>query len=57
MFFPRNPKAKCTAAPSEELNCQRDLICANLPGVAAVLISTAFLNFLVVDAGINNYMT
>lgn len=39
----------------EELNCSLNLMYANLPGVAAVLINAAFLNFLVVDVEINNY--
>lgn len=38
----------------EELNCCLNLRYANLPGVAAVLINAAFLNFLVVDVEKNN---
>lgn len=39
----------------EELNCSLNLMYTNLPGVAAVLITTVFLNFLVLDVEIKTY--
>lgn len=50
-----NPAANVPQPLVEELNCSLKLMYTNLPGVAAVLINAAFLNFLVADVEINNY--